>query len=100
MMESDSSSTTESTTSPKVVQQCSRRFSPLQTATLNAYYKAGMKSTAESCMAMITRCSSETNLDIVKVKVSVNVFYLGLFYDLAFLKRGSFPLANVFQLYI
>ena len=91
MMESDSSiqSTTESTTSPKVVkQQCSRRFSPLQTATLNAYYRAGMKSTAESCMPMITRCSSETNLDIVKVKVSVNVFYLGLFDDLAFLKRG------------
>ena len=79
-MESDSSvqSNTECSTSPKVVKQHaqSRRFSASQTATLNAYYKAGMKSEAESCMPMITRCSYETKLDIVQIKVSVHMYVL------------------------
>ena len=77
-MESDSSvqSNAECSTSPKVVKQQSRRFNASQTTTLNAYYRAGMKSEAESCMPMITQCSYETELDIVQIKVSVHMWYV------------------------
>ena len=86
-MESDSSSQSsmESITSSEAVKQqsstSSRRFSVAQTATLNSYYRAGMKGESKGAMPLIQSCSRETGLTTVQVKVSVALHVASLLKD-------------------
>ena len=50
-------------------QQRGRRFTAIQTATLNAYYRAGMRGEGKRHIRRIERCSSELGLTATQVKV-------------------------------
>ena len=56
-------------------QQCGRRFTAVQTATLNAYYRAGMRGEGKRHIRQVERCSSELGLTVTQVKVCYDALH-------------------------